>query len=67
MDLSKLWEKLKSLPTWARIVVLLAAALAAFALSSCSSAVKISRSGVHVDTVRVDYQARSKNYSSFNM
>lgn len=36
MDFAKIWEKLKSLPVWARIVVLVAAAFAAFALSSCT-------------------------------
>lgn len=36
MNLSKIWTMLKSLPTWARIVLILSAAFAAFALSSCT-------------------------------
>ena len=37
------------------------AALAAFFLSSCSAQARIQRSGVHVDTVHVDYIIRSNN------
>ena len=37
------------------------AALAAFFLSSCSAQARVQRSGVHVDTVRVDYIIRSNN------
>lgn len=37
------------------------AALAAFFLSSCSAQARLQRSGVHIDTVRVDYIIRSNN------
>lgn len=37
------------------------AALAAFFLSSCAAQAKMQRSGVHIDTVRVDYIIRSNN------
>lgn len=37
------------------------AALSAFFLSSCSAQAKMHRSGVHIDTVRVDYIIRSNN------
>lgn len=37
------------------------AALAAFFLASCSAQARMQRSGVHVDTVRVDYIIRSNN------
>lgn len=59
-------DLLKSKKFWTLISAIVAA-LAAFFLSSCSSAIRITRSGVHCDTVRTEYQARSKNYSSFNM
>lgn len=52
---------LKSLPTWPRIAVLLAAALIAYFMASCSYSAKVQRSGVHIDTVRVDYIVRSRN------
>lgn len=37
------------------------AALAAFFLASCSAQARVQRSGLHVDTVRVDYIIRSNN------
>lgn len=37
------------------------AALAAFFLASCSAQARMQRSGVHIDTVRVDYIIRSNN------
>jgi len=37
------------------------AALAAFFLASCSAQARIQRSGVHIDTVRVDYIIRSNS------
>lgn len=39
------------------------AALSAFFLASCSAQAKIHRSGVHIDTVRLDYIVRSNNYT----
>lgn len=40
------------------------AALAAFFLSSCSAQARMQRSGVHIDTVRVDYIIRSNNLTN---
>lgn len=39
------------------------AALSAFFLASCSAQAKVARSGVHIDTVRVDYIIRSNNFT----
>lgn len=41
------------------------AALAAFFLSSCSAQARMQRSGVHIDTVRVDYIIRSNNLTHY--
>lgn len=57
-------EKLKALLTSKKFWTLVAsivAALSAFFLSSCSASAKVSRSGIHIDTVRVDYIIRSRN------
>lgn len=43
------------------LVSSIVAALAAFFLASCSAQARINRSGVHIDTVRVDYIIRSNN------
>lgn len=51
-------------PVWAKIVILLAASAIAFALSSCSSMARVQRDGVHIDTVRVDYIIKTKNFST---
>ncbi len=40
------------------------AALSAFFLASCSAQARVQRSGVHIDTVRVDYIIRSNNVTS---
>lgn len=60
-------EKLKSLLTskkfWA-LVAAIVAALAAFFTTSCAAQAKIQREGVHIDTVRVDYIIRSKNFQT---
>lgn len=50
----------KSKAFWT-LVSSIIAALAAFFLSSCSAQARLQRSGVHVDTVRVDYIIRSNN------
>lgn len=50
----------KSKAFWT-LVSSIVAALAAFFLSSCSAQAKMHRSGVHIDTVRVDYIIRSNN------
>lgn len=50
----------KSKAFWT-LVSSIVAALAAFFLSSCSAQARVQRSGVHVDTVRVDYIIRSNN------
>lgn len=52
----------KSKAFWT-LVSSIVAALAAFFLSSCSAQAKVARSGVHIDTVRVDYIIRSNNFS----
>lgn len=52
----------KSKAFWTLISSIIAA-LATFFLASCSAQAKVARSGVHIDTVRVDYIIRSNNYS----
>lgn len=53
----------KSKAFWT-LVTSIVAALAAFFLSSCSAQARLQRSGVHVDTVRVDYIIRSNNLTN---
>lgn len=50
----------KSKSFWT-LVSSIVAALATFFLASCSAQAKMYRSGVHIDTVRVDYIIRSNN------
>ena len=50
----------KSKAFWT-LVSSIVAALAAFFLASCSAQARMQRSGVHIDTVRVDYIIRSNN------
>ena len=50
----------KSKAFWT-LVSSIIAALASFFLASCSAQARIQRSGVHIDTVRVDYIIRSNN------
>ena len=50
----------KSKSFWT-LVSSIVAALAAFFLASCSAQARMQRSGVHIDTVRVDYIIRSNN------
>lgn len=52
----------KSKAFWT-LVSSVVAALAAFFLSSCSAQAKVARTGVHIDTVRVDYIIRSNNFT----
>ena len=52
----------KSTAFWT-LVSSIVAALAAFFLSSCSAQAKVARTGVHIDTVRVDYIIRSNNFT----
>lgn len=54
---------LKSKAFWT-LVSAIVAALSAFFLASCSAQAKVQRSGVHIDTVRVDYIIRSRNYTA---
>lgn len=57
-------EKLKNLLTSKKFWTLLAAivaALAAFFTSSCTAQAHIQKHGIHCDTVKVDYQIRSRN------
>lgn len=61
-------DKFKSLITSKKFWTLIAsivAALAAFFTVSCSASAKMQRSGVHIDTVRVDYIIRSRNIQTF--
>jgi len=50
----------KSKAFWT-LVSSIVAALATFFLSSCSAQARVQRSGIHVDTVRIDYIIRSNN------
>lgn len=50
----------KSKAFWTLISSIIAA-LSAFFLASCAAQARMQRSGVHVDTVRVDYIIRSNN------
>lgn len=50
----------KSKAFWT-LVSSIVAALAAFFLASCSAQARMQRSGIHIDTVRVDYIIRSNN------
>lgn len=50
----------KSKAFWTLISSIIAA-LATFFLTSCSAQARMQRSGVHIDTVRVDYFIRSNN------
>jgi len=52
----------KSKAFWT-LVSSIIAALAAFFCASCSAQARVSRSGVHIDTVRVDYIVRSNNFT----
>ena len=52
----------KSKAFWT-LVSSIIAALSAFFLASCSAQAKVFRSGVHIDTVRVDYIIRSNNFT----
>lgn len=58
-DTKQLFYKSKAFWTLVSSIV---AALAAFFLSSCSAQAKVARTGVHIDTVRVDYIIRSNNF-----
>lgn len=55
---------LKSKKFWT-LVSAIVAALAAFFLSSCAAQAKVSREGVHIDTVRVDYIVRSRTFTQY--
>jgi len=55
---------LKSKKFWTLIAAIVSA-LAAFFLSSCAAQARMQRSGVHVDTVRVDYIIRSNNITHY--
>lgn len=61
LTMEKIRKLLRSKSFWTLISAILAA-LSAFFLSSCSAQGKMSRSGVHIDTVRVDYIVRSNNF-----
>ena len=52
----------KSKAFWT-LVSSIIAALSAFFLASCSAQAKVARTGIHIDTVRVDYIIRSNNFT----
>lgn len=58
--MEKFLALLKSKKFWA-LVAAIVAALTAFFTTSCSASAKVQRSGIHIDTVRVDYIIRSRN------
>lgn len=62
--MEKFKNLLKSRKFWTLIAALVAA-FAAFFTSSCSASAKVSKSGIHIDTVRVDYIIRSRNMTEF--
>lgn len=51
---------LKSKKFWT-LVAAIVAAFTAFFTTSCSASARVQRSGIHIDTVRVDYIIRSRN------
>lgn len=57
----KFTELVKSKKFWTLVTAIIAA-LAAFFTVSCSSKVVVSRSGVHIDTVRTGVIYRTNNY-----
>lgn len=61
--MEKLLSILKSKKFWT-LVTAIVAALSAFFLSSCSVQAKVQREGIHIDTVRVDYIVRSRNFQT---
>lgn len=62
--MEKFKQLIRSKKFWT-LVTALVAALAAFFTTSCSASAKVQRSGVHIDTVRVDYIIRSRNFTEF--
>lgn len=54
---------LRSKAFWT-LVASIIAALSAFFLAGCATQAKVNRSGVHIDTVRVDYIIRSRNFTA---
>lgn len=57
-DIKKPFYKSKAFWTLLSSII---AALSAFFLASCSAQARVQRSGIHIDTVRVDYIIRSNN------
>lgn len=55
-------QKLLKNPNFWKMIVAIIAAISAFFLAACSAQGKMSRNGVHIDTVRVDYIIRSNNF-----
>lgn len=56
-------DLLKSKKFWTLIAAVVAA-LSAFFAAGCATQAKVNRSGVHIDTVRVDYIIRSRNFTA---
>ena len=57
---------IKSKRFW-ELVAAIVAALAAYFLAGCTATVRVQRSGLHCDTVKVQYEVRSRaaNSSSY--
>lgn len=64
--MQKFKDLLSSKKFWTLVAAIVAAlsALSAFFATSCSAQAKVNRAGVHIDTVRVEYIMRSRNYQS---
>lgn len=62
--MEKLKNLLKSKKFWT-LVSALVAAFSAFFMTGCAAQAKVQRSGVHIDTVRVDYIIRSRSITEF--
>lgn len=54
-------ELFKSKKFWT-LVAAIVALLSAYFCTACAASAKVNRSGVHIDTVRVDYIIRSNNF-----
>ena len=57
---------LKSKKFWT-LVTAIVAALAAFFTVSCATQARVQREGVHIDTVRVDYIIKSRNFQTLSL
>lgn len=63
--MEKIKQILASKKFWT-LVAAIVAALSAYFAASCSAAYRVTRTGVHCDTVTLDLKCRSNNFSDFN-